>query len=77
MKLLSQVHSGKQPKPRRLTLYGVHGVGKSTFGAMSERPVFIQTEDGLADIECDTFPLAKTYADVLAALSDLYTEEHD
>ncbi len=76
MKMLDQIHSGKQPAPRRLTLYGVHGVGKSTFGAMAEQPIFIPTEDGLADIECDKFPLAKAYSDVLAALAELYTEDH-
>ncbi len=77
MKLLKQVHKGKQPRPRRLMLYGVHGVGKSSMAAMAPRPIFIQTEDGLGDIECEKFPLARTYADVLAALSELYAEEHE
>ncbi|MCX7429145.1 MAG: hypothetical protein NTW96_26405 [Planctomycetia bacterium] len=27
-------------------LFGVHDIGKSTFGAMICRPIFIQTEDG-------------------------------
>jgi hypothetical protein len=63
--------------PRRIMLYGVHGVGKSTFGAMAERPVFITTEEGTNDIECDRFPLAAKYGDVLGALSALYSDEHD
>jgi hypothetical protein len=49
----------------------------STFGAMAERPIFVQTEDGLGGIECDRFPLATRYTDVLNALAALYTEEHD
>jgi hypothetical protein len=77
MKLLEQVQRGIVQAPRRTNLYGVHGVGKSTFAAMAERPVFIQTEDGLANIDCDRFPLATTYADVLAALGELYTEAHE
>jgi hypothetical protein len=77
MKLLNQIQTGKEVKPRRLTLYGVHGVGKSTYGAMAEQPIFIQTEDGLNDIACDKFPLATSYADVLAALSELYTQQHE
>lgn len=77
MKLLEQIHSGKQPKPRRLMLFGIQGVGKSSYGAMSERPIFIQTEDGLNDIECNKFPLARAYNDVVAALSELYSEQHD
>jgi len=57
-------------------LYGTHGVGKSTFGAMSDKPIFIQTEDGLGEVACDKFPLARSFDDVMRALSELYTEEH-
>ncbi|MCW5753121.1 MAG: ATP-binding protein [Phycisphaeraceae bacterium] len=73
---LNQIERGTRAAPRRVLLYGTHGIGKSTFGAMAERPIFIQTEDGLANIECDRFPLAAGYGDVLAALGQLYTQEH-
>ena len=77
MTLLQSIQKGRVRAPRRTLLYGVHGVGKSTFGAMAERPVFIQTEDGLSDIECERFPLAERYGDVLGALGALYTEAHE
>jgi len=77
MTLLQSIQKGRVQAPRRTLLYGVHGVGKSTFGAMAERPIFIPTEDGLADIECERFPLAEKYGDVLSALGALYTEEHE
>ena len=77
MTLLKAVRKGREARPRRTMLYGVHGVGKSTFGAMSDNPIFIQTEDGLGDIECHKFPLARSYSDVVAALSGLYSEKHD
>jgi len=77
MKLLTQIQRGKTPAPRRTLVYGVHGVGKSTFGSMAEKPVFIQTEDGLGNIECERFPLAGQYADFVAALAELYTEQHE
>lgn len=76
MKLLEQVQSGKTPAPRRVLLYGIQGIGKSTFGAESESPIFVQTEDGLGGIDCDKFPLAKSFEDVMSALSELYTEQH-
>jgi len=63
--------------PPRLMLYGTEGIGKSTFGASSDRPIFIQTEDGLGEIACDKFPLARSFGDVTAALSELYSEKHD
>jgi hypothetical protein len=77
MKLLNQIQRGRTTAPRRTLVYGVHGVGKSTFGSMAGAPVFIQTEDGLGNIECERFPLATQYADVVAALAELYTEAHE
>ncbi len=76
MKLLNQIQRGTVTAPRRMVLYGVHGVGKSSFGSMADKPVFIQTEDGLANIDCERFPVAGRYADVIAALGELYTEQH-
>jgi hypothetical protein len=77
MGLLQSVEVGKQTSPRRVMLYGVHGIGTSTFGAMAPQPIFIQTEDGLANIDCVRFPLAQSFGDVMQALSELYSEAHD
>lgn len=57
-------------------LYGTHGVGKSTFASCAPKPVFIQTEDGLGEIECDKFPLTATFDQAMQALSELYTDKH-
>ena len=51
MSLLQSIETGRSHRPRRVMLYGVHGIGKSTFGASAPQPVFIQTEDGLASID--------------------------
>lgn len=77
MGLMDQITTGKQIRPRRTMVYGVHGIGKSTFGAMAENPVFIQTEDGLADIGVAKFPLCQTVGDVKSGIGALYTEKHD
>ena len=39
--------------------------------------IFVQTEDGLGEIDCHAFPLARTLADVKANLAALYTEKHE
>ncbi len=57
MKLMNQIQHGKTEAPRRTLLYGTHGIGKSTFGSMAERAVFLPTEDGLGEIDCERFPL--------------------
>ncbi len=75
-KLLTQVQSGKTVEPRRVMLYGTHGIGKSTWGAQAPKPIFIQTEDGLGQVDCDRFPIAGALSDVIAALSELYSEKH-
>lgn len=76
MSLQERLQTGRRTRPRRALVYGVQGVGKSTFGASAEHPVIIPTEDGLAGIDCDHFPLAASYGDVIANISSLLAEEH-
>ena len=59
--LLETIQSGRQSKPPRVLLYGVEGIGKSTFGSQAPKPIFIQTEDGLDEIECDRFPIGREF----------------
>lgn len=77
MMVLSQVQRGRTSKPPRVLLYGVEGIGKSTFGAQAPKPIFIQTEDGLDEIDCDKFPLATRYDEVISSLVELRTQPHD
>jgi hypothetical protein len=77
MTLLSKIHHGRIAKPPRILLYGTEGIGKSTFGSQAPRPVFIQTEDGLDEIDCAKFPPATHFDEVTAALAELRREEHD
>ena len=76
MKLIENIQRGKRLVPPRILLYGVEGIGKSTFGSQAPKPIFIQTEDGLDEIDCEKFPLATTYDDVLSALAELRAEQH-
>ena len=64
MALLDNIKRGKENKPPRLFIYGQEGVGKSTVGAAAPNPIFVQTEDGLGEIDTAKFPLAKNLADV-------------
>jgi hypothetical protein len=77
MSLLQQVQRGKAHLPPRILVYGTEGVGKSSLAATTPKPIFIQTEDGLGEIDCDRFPLAKSLEDVVAALTELETQPHD
>jgi hypothetical protein len=77
MGLIDTIQRGKKPMPPRILVYGTEGIGKSTFGGNAPKPIFIQTEDGLSEIACDKFPVAKSLDEVLAALAELNTQPHD
>lgn len=77
MSMLDNIQSGRENKPPRLMIYGSEGVGKSTFGASAPNPIFIQTEDGLGEINCRKFPLANNISEVISELTALRDEPHD
>ena len=61
----------------RVMIYGVEGIGKSTFAAGAPNPIFILTEDGLGSLSVAHFPIAKTFANVMSAIATLHDESHD
>lgn len=76
---LSTIKASKTPKPPRIMLHGSEGIGKSTFFSKMPNPLFIQTEDGLDELEVAKLPQegpAKSYAMVLEIISELYTQDH-
>ena len=77
MSFITKVQRGRIAKPPRILVYGTEGIGKSTFGSQAPTPIFVQTEDGLDELDCDKFPLATNYDDVLTALTELKTQQHD
>lgn len=76
MSILETVQVGTSQRPRRTMLYGTHGVGKSTWASMAPSPIFIQTEDGLDDLDTAHFPKAESFTDVLDQIGALYGEDH-
>ena len=62
--------------PPRILIYGPQGIGKSTFVSNSMNPVLIQTEDGLGNLDIPAYPLARTYGEVMTALTELATVDH-
>jgi hypothetical protein len=63
--------------PARILVYGVAGVGKTTFGTSADKPVVLPTEDGLGKIKVPSFPLARSLDEVMEALAALYSEPHE
>lgn len=61
--MLDMISKGKKDRPRRTVLYGVHGIGKSTWASKWPNPVFVPTEDGIGDLDVASFPLCKSLED--------------
>tara|TARA_R110002110_G_scaffold246260_1_gene462644 strand:+ start:135 stop:902 length:768 start_codon:yes stop_codon:yes gene_type:complete len=72
-----KITKGKKKIARRTMLYGVHGVGKSTWAAQAPKVLFLNIEDGLNDIDCSRSDLIKDYDQVMDALRWLAEEKHD
>ena len=77
MSLLDLVVSGKQKEPRRCLVYGTNGIGKSTFASRAENPIFIKTEDGLNDIDTNSFPICASFDEVVSQIRTLINEDHE
>ena len=74
---LQSITRGQSVRAPRILLYSSHGVGKSTFGASADAPIFIQTEDGADELGVARFPLATTHQDIVDAIGALYNEAHE
>jgi hypothetical protein len=74
---LASVSRGAAPSASRLLLYGVGGVGKTTFAAESPSPIFLDTQDGSGRLDVARFPRPSSWRDILAAINTLTEETHE
>lgn len=77
MSMLSGVTRGKIKRPKMVLLYGVDGLGKSTFGAGAPKPIFRGTEQGTAELDVARLPTPKNWEDILIATHELSAQPHD
>lgn len=74
---LAAVVKGRLAKPIRVLVYGIEGVGKSTFAAGAPSPIFLGAEDGTSELDVARFPEPKSWTDALDAIGELTTSEHE
>lgn len=53
---LDAVRSSKNFEAQKVLLYGVPGIGKTTFAATFPAPILLRTEDGASALDVPTFP---------------------
>lgn len=77
-----QTTKSNPAKPVRVLIYGPEGVGKSTFGAKADAPVFITPEGGIDQLTdahgnpCEALPGLSTWDNVREAVQQLTVEQH-
>ncbi len=75
--LSNAVKANSEWAAQKFIIYGIQGLGKTTFGATFQNPILLRTEDGAKAINITTFPIAKTFDDVKQAITSLHQEKHD
>lgn len=73
---LQSVISGKRKNPKKILLYGVEGIGKTTFGAEADAPIFLAPEELHGRFEVPAFPRPESFEDALDAVAELTTGTH-
>jgi len=68
---LAAVTKGKREAPFRLLVYGVDGIGKSTFAASAPSPIFLGPEIGTNHLDVARFPVPDTFEDIRDAIRTL------
>ena len=75
--LLASITSRKRRRPVFGVLYGPPGIGKSTWAASANKPVFVQCERGLDQITVPRFPQPRSLNDYKLQIQALVNEPHD
>lgn len=75
---LEAIVSSKKFPPQKVVVYGVPGVGKTSFAATWPDPILLRTEDGAGALDVPTFPqVASAIADMREALNALINGKHN
>jgi len=62
-------------KPYRLLIYGTAGVGKSTLASTAKRPIFIDIEEGLSQLDVHRTPKIKSISELGNAVTFILTQK--
>jgi hypothetical protein len=80
---LSHIATGTRLLPPKIVLYGVGGIGKTTWAANAPKPVFLFTEDGQGKLDVARFeprpkdPRLRSWNELLECVRSLHSDQHD
>lgn len=79
---LANIVTGVRVKPPKLTLYGVGGIGKTTWAAGAPNPIFLFTEEGQGTMDVARFeirakdPVLRSWEELMECVQWLHGNEH-
>jgi hypothetical protein len=71
----ASIRKGRGYAPDRILLYGVEGIGKSSFASEAPQPIFLAAEEGIRHVDVPRFEGLSNFDDVLEVLRLLFTED--
>jgi hypothetical protein len=74
--IFDKVETGRKVRPRKILVYGEHGVGKTTWACKFPNPVVLATEDGSSDIDVARIRL-QSATEALQAAADAPRTDFD
>lgn len=77
--VLDKIRTSRRPKPRKMLLHGVHGVGKTTWASTWPNPILVPTEDGASEIDVPSLPLSTSWVQFAGYVNELVSPQvqHD
>lgn len=70
-----QITRGKQPTAQKIVLYGVEGIGKTTFAAQFPNPVFLDTEGGTKNFDVARLPVPTSWTMLLDEINSVSSSD--
>ncbi len=74
---LDSIATGVDIKPPKICLYGVGGIGKTSWAAGAPNPIFAFTEKGQGMLNVARFPFITSFSELIDCVGVLYNEKHD
>lgn len=76
-KFLSAVKRGPTKRPQRIMVYGMAGVGKTTFAASAPGAIVIPVEEGADLLDVPKFSKPHSWLELLGMIDELKTDSHE